>query len=209
MNHIKGRKFFLAAFVFCWLGQNMLFAKPKSSSKKAESYIKLVHVGRTNPITFYLPTRWVQRRSMPKNIQQGVNDFLRCHHTEKTRKISPQLLHRLVQIATHFNAKEIDVIAGYRSTDIARAKGTKNSQHARGNAIDIRIPGVNPRKLASYVQSRYATGGVGHYPKSGFTHIDVRPSSLATWVDKSGPGEKPRYVAWSRVGSPKRTSKRA
>jgi len=208
MSHIKGRKFVLAAFVFCWLGQNVLFAKAKLSSKKTESYIKLVHVGRASPITFLLPTHWVQNRSVPKNIQQGVNDFLRCHHTEKTRKISPQLLHRLVQIAKHFNAKQIDVIAGYRSRDIARAKGTKDSQHARGAAIDIRIPGVTPKRLATYVQSHYTTGGVGHYPKSGFTHIDVRPSPLATWVDKSGPGEQPKYVAWSRA-SAKRTSKRA
>jgi hypothetical protein len=42
-----------------------------------------------------------------------------------------------------------------------------------------------------------ADTGCGYYPNSSFVHVDVRQPGTGhvAWIDASGPGEAPRYVA--------------
>ena len=46
------------------------------------------------------------------------------------------------------------------------------SLHMLGQAIDIRLPGVDTARLRDAAQ-RLAIGGVGYYPTSDFVHVDI------------------------------------
>lgn len=100
------------------------------------------------------------------------------------RAADAELLDLLYRLQRHFDAPCVRVVSAYR------AGGA--SQHARGRAADIVIPGVDDAKLAAHARSLGGTG-VGLYPKSGFVHVDVRESPHY-WVDSSGPGERSRPV---------------
>ena len=54
-----------------------------------------------------------------------------------------------------------------------KAGGSADSQHKYGMAADIRINGVSPKTIASYINTLMPnSGGIGVY--SSFVHIDVR-----------------------------------
>jgi hypothetical protein len=84
----------------------------------------------------------------------------------------------------------VHVISGYR---IAGGFTKHESRHVKGAAIDFRIEGVPNRALRDHLRL-YDDVGVGFYPHSSFVHFDVR-SSNAYWIDLSGPGQKPTYLA--------------
>ncbi|MGE5241350.1 MAG: DUF882 domain-containing protein [Bacteroidota bacterium] len=70
------------------------------------------------------------------------------------------------------------VISGYRSPATnaqlrAHSSGVaRNSLHMRGQAIDIRLTGVELRDLHRAALALRA-GGVGYYPSSDFVHVDT------------------------------------
>ena len=81
------------------------------------------------------------------------------------------------------------VISAYRSpeTNAARAATpgsgvAQGSLHVKGQAIDVRVPGVPLERLRDAAIGLKA-GGVGYYPKSDFVHVDV--GRVRTWVDES------------------------
>ncbi|MEZ4390671.1 MAG: DUF882 domain-containing protein [Polyangiales bacterium] len=88
--------------------------------------------------------------------------------------MDPRLLDVIYQLARHFRAGQVNVISGYRS-----ASGRSN--HARGRAADIALPGVGDEALARYAREMGFLG-VGVYPHSGFVHVDVRTRSFF-WVE--------------------------
>jgi hypothetical protein len=96
------------------------------------------------------------------------------------------LLERLQQIADHYPGHAIEIVSGYRPT--ARV----GSRHRSGDALDLRLDGVDGAELSAFVRGLAATG-VGYYPNSGFVHVDVRTEAFY-WVDNSGPGQAPRYM---------------
>ena len=73
--------------------------------------------------------------------------------------------------------KPIMINSGYRSPALCEAIGSKStSQHAKGQAADIEIPGVDNLKLAQYIQDKMDfdqlilecyTGD----PSSGWVHV--------------------------------------
>ena len=85
----------------------------------------------------------------------------------------------------HFGAAEVRVVSGYRVP-----KPSSHSNHGKGRAIDLVVPGVADEEVA-----RFARGlgfvGVGVYPTSQFVHVDIRPRSYF-WIDYSGPRMKNR-----------------
>jgi uncharacterized protein YcbK (DUF882 family) len=119
--------------------------------------------------------------------QARAAHLLRDTRLDESGDLEPGLLDLLYRIQRHFDAPCIRVISGYR-----KAKSSRTSQHSRGHAADIVVPGVSDRELAAYVRSIPKTG-VGLYPVSGFVHVDVRDRSHH-WVDASGPGQRPRRV---------------
>ena len=97
----------------------------------------------------------------------------------------PGLVDLVYRIQTHFHAPEIRVVSCYRSP-----KRSGASNHGRGRAIDIIVPGATDEEVARFAREQGFVG-VGLYPTSGFVHVDVRSRSYF-WVDSSAPGRRNR-----------------
>ncbi|NOU34985.1 MAG: DUF882 domain-containing protein [Polyangiaceae bacterium] len=112
---------------------------------------------------------------------------------EGEKTLDPRLVSRLQTIAEHFRAEKkglkIELVSGYRPA-------SKGSYHAVARAMDIRIEGVSNEELVSYCKTLIDTG-CGYYPNSLFVHVDARDPGTGhvSWIDASGPGETPHYVA--------------
>lgn len=98
--------------------------------------------------------------------------------------IEPRVLDAVYRIQVHFDAQEIRIISGYRTPH----GGASN--HGKGRAIDVVVPGATDDDVAKFAREM-GFMGVGIYPQSGFVHVDVRERSYF-WVDSSGPGKKNR-----------------
>jgi uncharacterized protein YcbK (DUF882 family) len=99
--------------------------------------------------------------------------------------IDPRALSLVYRIATHFSVPEIRVVSGYRVP-----RPGSRSNHGKGRAMDLVVPGVPDEEVARFVRD-IGFVGVGVYPTSQFVHVDVRPRSYF-WVDVSGPHMKNR-----------------
>ena len=97
--------------------------------------------------------------------------------------VDPRTLALVYRIQVHFGVPELRVVSGYRVP-----KPGSHSNHGKGRAIDLVVPGVADEEVA-----RFARGlgfvGVGVYPTSQFVHVDIRPRSYF-WIDYSGPRMK-------------------
>jgi len=91
----------------------------------------------------------------------------------------------LLEAIRAFFGKTIRILSGYRCPKRNdEVKGAKDSQHKKGTASDIVVPGIPPGVVAKAAEQMLAKlrnsnpefasigGGIGTYP--GFTHIDVR-----------------------------------
>lgn len=109
----------------------------------------------------------------------AVNRVLRDYRTGEEHEISPSLLDLLSQLSGRLeSAGRFQVISGYRSPATNAALHAHSSEvataslHMLGQAIDIRLPGVDlPRLQAAALD--LGVGGVGYYPASDFVHVDV------------------------------------
>ncbi len=99
--------------------------------------------------------------------------------------IDPALVDLVYKIQTHFHAQEIRVVSCYRTP-----RGANASNHGRGRAIDIVVPGTTDSEVAQFAREQGFVG-VGLYPTSGFVHVDVRQRSYF-WLDSSAPGHRNR-----------------
>ena len=109
---------------------------------------------------------------------QALNWILRCHYTNDATQMDLKVIEYLNQVDKNLGGgNEIQIISGYRSpayNGMLRQEGrgvAKRSYHMKGKAIDIAIPGVGTRTIRNTALD-LAAGGVGHYPKTGFVHID-------------------------------------
>ena len=109
-------------------------------------------------------------------------------------RIDERLALRLQALADHFAKAgtppvKLDIVSGYRPTSVG-------SMHATGRAIDFRLEGAKNEDVVAFCKTLTDTG-CGFYPNSSFVHMDVRDAGAGhvSWIDASGPGESPRYVA--------------
>ncbi len=116
------------------------------------------------------------------------------------RRADPKLVERIQALADHFGKAgapaKLSIISGYRPASVG-------SMHSSGRAIDFRIEGVKNEDVVAFCKTLDDTG-CGFYPNSSFVHVDVRDANAGhvSWIDASGPGETPRYVAaWPEPGS--------
>jgi hypothetical protein len=135
-------------------------------------------------------------------------DELMKEHTKEGGEIAPgvkridgALVRHLQQVIEHFahraaagvakkdQAPRVFVISGYRP-------GSKGSFHQSGKALDFRLDGVKNEDLVAFCKT-LPDVGCGYYPNSSFVHMDVRAPGTGhvAWIDASGPGESPNYVA--------------
>lgn len=115
-------------------------------------------------------------KALSKNFK--VKEFA-CTDGSDPIFIDLELVNILQKVRSHFG-KAVTITSAYRTPTKNKAVGgTTYSQHLYGKAADIKVKGVTPKKVASYVETLLKNkGGIGTY--STFTHIDVR-STKARW----------------------------
>jgi uncharacterized protein YcbK (DUF882 family) len=119
-------------------------------------------------------------------VQDDVRQLFRDKETDAQKAIHPRIIKLLYKIADRFNARQVNIISGYREAP----DSPRESNHKRGKAVDFMVPGTGLGAVARYARS-LGHVGVGYYPSSGFIHLDVRDGPSYFWVDRSGPGLGP------------------
>ncbi len=109
-----------------------------------------------------------------------VARLLRCLRTQTEHEIDPALVAMLHRIAREAGGT-VELVSGFRAPTHAR----DHNFHTRGQAADIRVPGMKTLELRALTR-RLAAPGVGYYPVSKMIHVDVRDVPFA-WTDWSGP----------------------
>ena len=101
-----------------------------------------------------------------------VKEFA-CLDGSDTIFISDELVSLLQKVRNHFG-RAVIINSAYRTeTHNKKVGGSTNSQHKYGMAADIRINGISPKTIATYINTLMPnSGGIGVY--SSFVHIDVR-----------------------------------
>lgn len=101
-----------------------------------------------------------------------VKEFA-CLDGTDTIFVSDELVKVLQKVRTYFG-RAVIINSAYRTeTHNKKVGGSADSQHKYGMAADIRINGVSPKTIATYINTLMPnSGGIGVY--SSFVHIDVR-----------------------------------
>jgi uncharacterized protein YcbK (DUF882 family) len=123
---------------------------------------------------------WAQGEYVSDALKQ-INHVLRDHRTGDVKRIDPQLVDLLYAMRQRLDtSKPFEVVSAYRSpaTNAMLRRNSKrvakSSYHMEGMAIDVRLPGYEPRVLAQLARG-IGVGGVGYYPRTSFVHLDVGP----------------------------------
>jgi uncharacterized protein YcbK (DUF882 family) len=128
----------------------------------------------------YCQSGCLQTRSL-----REIDHILRDYRTGEIKEIDVRLLDLLYSLSRKIESDQpFHVISGYRSPQTnallrEHSRGVaKNSLHLLGQAIDIRVPGLELWDLYQAALSLQA-GGVGRYPELNFVHVDV--GRVRTW----------------------------
>jgi uncharacterized protein YcbK (DUF882 family) len=120
-----------------------------------------------------------------QSTQIKLNSFLRDFRTGEVQPIDTGLLDIIYGIQQNSGCEGvIEIISGYRSQKTNKQLRSKSSGvaskslHMKGQALDMRLSGLNSKKLRDVAIS-LQKGGVGYYAKSNFVHIDT--GRVRTW----------------------------
>ena len=123
---------------------------------------------------------WADGALVPEELAR-IDAVMRDHRTNEVTRIDPHLIDDLRRLREAVASQgSFQLISGYRSEKTnaalaARVEGVaENSFHVRGQAADVRLPGVDLLRLRRAARSLNA-GGVGYYPFSDFLHLDRGP----------------------------------
>ncbi len=139
------------------------------------------HTNETITITYK------QDGSFVSESLQKLNWFLRDWRIDEPTSMSPHLFDIIWYVYREVGADApIRIMSAYRSPGTnamlrRRSRAVaKESQHMRGNAMDVHIPGVSMARVRE-IGMRLQRGGVGYYPSAGspFVHLDV--GSVRSW----------------------------
>jgi uncharacterized protein YcbK (DUF882 family) len=113
---------------------------------------------------------------------RDLNYILRDFRANEIKPIDPRLFDLLNELGGTLETDQpFHIISGYRSPQtnaMLRERGgavtgvASHSLHMVGQAIDIRVPGVQLQNLRNAAKS-LKIGGVGFYPDLNFVHVDV------------------------------------
>lgn len=138
-------------------------------------YLHHTHTGETGSFTYKRNGQYDQK------VLRQLNVFLADWRTKEPTKMDPALFDLLWEVYQDVGARQpYNIVSSYRSPKTNKMLASKssgvadNSQHVRGKAMDVFIPGVSLSKLREAAM-RHQVGGVGYYPTSGspFVHIDT------------------------------------
>jgi len=151
-----------------------LFATHAAAAPAARSLsVANLHTGEALNATY-----WEGGAYVPDALA-ALNKVLRDHRTGEVHAISPALFDLVADLRGRLGSGAVvQIISGYRSPASnaalhARSNGVATrSLHMRGEAIDLRLGGVDLGHLRDAAWS-LQRGGVGFYPQSRFVHVDV------------------------------------
>lgn len=162
-----------------------LFASTPALAKNAftaEREVKVYtpHFTETTRIVYWVPGEGYIRESL-KELSWALRD----RRDNTARVYDPHVLDQLFALRLQLDySNPTHVICGYRSAGTnAMLRRTmrgvaKDSLHMKAKALDIRMPGRSNSDIYRTALVLNA-GGVGHYARSNFTHIDS--GSVRTW----------------------------
>ena len=128
---------------------------------------------------------WVDGNYIPEVVKE-ISHFMRDLRADSTLAMNPHNMDIIA--ATHhlLDVKEpYMLLSGYRTPQtnaMLRSEShgvAKNSLHIKGMAADHRLRSRTVSQMASAAQA-CAAGGVGHYYRSNFVHMDCGP--VRTWA---------------------------
>ncbi|MDP1663761.1 MAG: DUF882 domain-containing protein [Methylobacter sp.] len=138
------------------------------------------HTGDRLNLTYFEQGRYI------KDALHEINHLFRDYHDGTVHPIDPALLDQLYDLKHSLEVrKPFHIVSGYRSpatnADLRKHSDgvAKNSLHMEGRAIDIRIEGLDTRRIRNAALAMQR-GGVGYYGRSNFVHLDT--GSVRTWA---------------------------
>jgi uncharacterized protein YcbK (DUF882 family) len=138
------------------------------------------HTGDQLKLTYFEQGRYI------KDALHEINHLFRDYHDGSVHPIDPALLDQLYDLKHKLEVrKPFHIVSGYRSpatnADLRKHSDgvAKNSLHMQGRAIDIRIEGLDTRRIRNAALAMHQ-GGVGYYERSDFVHLDT--GSIRTWT---------------------------
>jgi uncharacterized protein YcbK (DUF882 family) len=154
------------------------------SARNASSHKVLAfhntHTGDQLKLTYFEQGRYIE------DALHEINHLFRDYHDGSVHPIDPALLDQLYDLKHTLEVRRpFHIVSGYRSpaTNADMRKHSdgvaKNSLHMEGRAIDIRIEGLDTRRIRNAALAMQR-GGVGYYAKSDFVHLDT--GSIRTWA---------------------------
>lgn len=171
-------------------------AGAKPMSQEFSLRLKNLHTGESLDVVYRVGDTYI-----PGALAK-LNYFLRDHNTQDVTSYDPKEFDVLHDVLARLQRPDavIDVVCGYRTPKTNEALRHKSahsgvashSQHMKGKAIDIRVPGVSTVRLRDAALSLHE-GGVGYYPVNQFVHVDVGP------VREWSYGRTPQRVDRNRV----------
>ena len=137
------------------------------------------HTAESLTVTYYRDGEYV-----PAALDE-LNHFLRDFRTGDATEMDPAVFDILYDLRAKVGSNgTYEIISAYRSpktNEMLRSKSNgvaRNSQHLHGNAIDVRLRGVDTAELRDAAIS-LQRGGVGYYRSSDFIHVDT--GRVRTW----------------------------
>ncbi|WMC11356.1 DUF882 domain-containing protein [Oceanimonas pelagia] len=174
-RHLGRRRFLLG---LGGLGAAALMPKPAEASLSApvrKLSLHNLHTGEKVSASF-----WEEGQYLDEGLA-SFNRVMRDFRSNEVYRIDPKLFDQLFLLQHRLGKQgEIQIISGYRSpaTNAMLRRNSsgvaKKSYHMKGQAIDLRMPGVELAHLRQAAR-KLAVGGVGYYPGSNFVHLDTGP----------------------------------
>ncbi len=154
----------------------------------------------------------VYRRSdgYDREALQQIATLFRDRRNGEVLPVDPALVDMLVELRERCGASPdtpIHITSGFRSqaTNVALARTNPNvaeqSYHMRGQAADIYIPGVAPRRIADEAAAMQR-GGYAMYAHTGHVHVDTGP--FRTWTPKGGEPRTTPAILEARANAPRK-----
>ena len=118
-------------------------------------------------------------------VVQRLSRLLRDVPTGEASPVVVRTMQLIVKIATHFDAREIEIVSAYRTGRSSSGRRVRREgYHGVGSAVDFRIVGVELALVAAYART-FSHVGVGLYPRLNFVHIDSRDATYF-WENRAG-----------------------
>lgn len=174
-------RFLITALVTLTLLLPSTTAPVTASGETRTLYLHHTHTGETARFTF-------KRNGVyDQGVLRQMNAFLADWRNKKQTNMDPALFDLIWTIYQEVGATEpVNIVSSYRSPETnamlhARSSGVaENSQHMKGKAMDIFIPGVKLSLLRETAMS-HQVGGVGYYPTSGSPFVHVDTGTVRAW----------------------------